>query len=280
MKKIIAVLLIALAFASCKNDKNSQETEMDNSKMSDSLMNVDESTDKMAEAKARKVYPQALQNIFTAHGGLDRWKQMNNICFHMKGGDGEEVHTISLKNRRDKIEHKNWTIGNDGKGVWLLKNKVGYEGSPMFYNNLMFYFYAMPFVLADEGTVYKELPQTELDGKMYNAYQVTFDDGVGMSSKDEYRLYFNTQTNKMEWLAYTVTFGKTDKNEDFHFVKYDNWEEINGLLLPEKLTWWKVVDGKPKSERNDMHFKDVTITETVLDDSVFAKPSEASYVTQ
>lgn len=277
MKNFIAIIFLVLVIASCKNDKNMDAQVSEN----DSINNLEMSAEvESAESSEPKTYPAALQNVFAAHGGLDTWKKMNNLCFHIKSGNEEEVHTISLKNRHDKIEHKDWTIGNDNNGIWLLKNKVGYEGKPTFYNNLMFYFYAMPFVLADEGTIYTKLPQTELDGRMYNAYKIGFENGVGVSPKDEYIIYINTESNQTEWLAYTVTYKKTETSSDFHFIKYDKWEEINGLLLPEKITFWNVEDGKPTDERNDIRFTDVTITETILEDSVFAKPAEAKYVTE
>ena len=278
MKKLILVFAIFLSITSCKDEKKGNaDNSMEEQKMQ--KMKVD-STENSAlkEAEKPKEYPSQLQAIFTAHGGLNQWKKMNNLCFEMKGKNGNETHTVSLPDRKTKIESKNWSIGNDGKGVWLLKHDLGYEGNPKFYHNLMFYFYAMPFIIADPGTNYAEVGATELDGKMYNGYKISYNDGIGDSSKDEYILYFDQKTNKMAWLAYTVTFMDKKKSDDWHYIKYDKWQEVNGLQLPEKITWWNVKDGKPKGEDMDIKFDKITATETMLDASVFKKPAEAEYV--
>jgi hypothetical protein len=196
----------------------------------------------------------------------------------MKGKNGAETHSVSLPDRMTKIETKDWSIGYDGKGVWLLKQDLGYEGNPVFYHNLMFYFYAMPFIIADPGTMYAEVVPTELDGKMYNGFKVSYNDGVGDSPEDEYILYLDPETNKMAWLAYTVTFKEQKKSDDWHYIKYDKWQDVNGLLLPEKLVWYNVENGKPKGKKMDIKFDKVTATETMLEASVFSKPNEAEYV--
>ncbi|SRX55669.1 DUF6503 family protein [Aequorivita sp. CIP111184] len=278
MKKPILLLAVLLSLWACKNDT---KTNSENTTIEPKIEELElDSTQTSAtnDAEKPKVYPAPLQAVFNAHGGLDHWKQMNNICFEMKGKNGYETHTVSLPDRRTKIESKDWSIGYDGKQVWLLKNDLGYEGNPVFYHNLMFYFYAMPFIIADPGTNYTAVEPTKLDGKMYNGFKISYDDGVGDSSKDEYILYFDPETNKMAWLAYTVTFKDQTKSDDWHYIKYNKWQDVNGLLLPEKLTWWNVENGKPHDEKMDIKFDKISATETILDASVFAKPSEAQYV--
>ena len=82
----------------------------------------------------------------------------------------------------------------------------------------------------------------------------------------------------MTWLGYTVTFRSGEKSEDWHFIKYDKWEEVNGLILPKKLTWYNVKDNKPTDERNDVRFDKVTVSALKLDSDVFAKPDGATVV--
>jgi hypothetical protein len=279
MKKFFFLLLLTVSFAACKHDKKNEVVNNSTEDPRLEQLEADSVTKKVEqEAEKPKEYPAAMQAIFTAHGGLNHWKQMNNLCFEMKGKNGEETHTISLPDRKTKIESKDWSIGYDGTGVWLLKHDLGYKGNPVFYHNLMFYFYAMPFVLADPGTNYTAVEPTELDGKMYNGFKVSFNNGVGDSPKDEYKLFFDPETHKMVWLAYTVTFMDQKKSDDWHFIKYDKWQEVNGLLLPEKLTWWNVENGKPTDEAMDIKFKKISTTKTLLDPSVFKKPAEAEYV--
>lgn len=279
MKKFLLLFTLILTLAACKNDKKDKTVDMSTADPRLEAVEADSLTKQAEQEVANpKIYPKELQAIFKAHGGLDNWKEMNNLCFEMKSKNGEETHTISLPDRKTRIESKNWSIGYDGKGVWLLKNDLGYEGNPVFYHNLMFYFYAMPFVLADPGTNYTAIEPTELNGKMYNGLKVTFSKGVGDSPQDEYILYYDQKTNQMAWLAYTVTFKDQKKSNDWHYIKYDKWQEVNGLQLPEKMTWWNVKEGKPHDEKMDIKFDKIATTETMLDASVFTKPAQAEYV--
>ena len=84
----------------------------------------------------------------------------------------------------------------------------------------------------------------------------------------------------MTWLAYTVTYGEGEKSDDWHFIKYDDWQTVNGIVLPKKLTWYNVENGKPTDERSDITFDKVTLTETNLEASVFEKPDKAVIVAQ
>ncbi|MEM0519465.1 DUF6503 family protein [Aequorivita flava] len=280
MKKLILMSAIIVAFSACRNDKKTtgEDPRVEGTELDTTGIEAPDGEAKNEQAAAPKTFPTSLQNVFMAHGRLDRWKQMNNLCFEMKGKNGDEIHTISLPNRKTKIESTDWSIGKDANGVWLLRHDLGYEGNPVFYHNLMFYFYAMPFIISDPGTNYTAVEQTELDGKMYNGFKVSYKDGVGDSPDDEYILYFNPENNKMEWLAYTVTFKDQKKSDDWHYIKYDKWQDVNGLLLPEKLVWYNVENGKPKGKKLDIKFNKITVTETILDASVFAKPAEAEYV--
>ena len=282
MKRLLPVFIALFLLSACKNDKkdNSENSTIDpivESLETDSVKSSINETNEV-QVKEAKVFPAEVQAVFTAHGGLNHWKQMNNLCFEMKGKNGDETHTVSLPDRKSKIESKDWSIGFDGKKVWLLRHDVGYEGDPVLYNNLMFNFFAMPFVMADSGTNYKTLEPTELDGKMYNGFIVSYKVGVGNSSKDQYKLYFDPQTNKMTWLAYTITSKNEKKSSEWHYIKYDKWQDVNGLLLPEKLTWYKLENDKPKGKEMTVKFDKIVATETVLDASIFKKPAEGRFV--
>tara|TARA_A100000171_G_scaffold52998_1_gene75239 strand:- start:10121 stop:10933 length:813 start_codon:yes stop_codon:yes gene_type:complete len=268
MKKLLILLVATSALLACKDDTKKEDTVVINDTVE--VSEVETNTPN---------YPANLKNVFEAHGGWDTWNKMNNLCFEMDGRGGTETHTTDLKNRKAKIEHKDWSIGYDGNEVWLLQNKENaYQGNARFYHNLMFYFYAMPFILGDDGIVYSEVEPTELDGKIYNGIKIGYENGVGDSPEDEYILYFDPETNQMTWLGYTVTYRSGEESEDWHFIKYDTWTEVNGLLLPEKLTWYNVKDNKPTDERNDLRFDKITISDLKLDADVFAKPEGATVV--
>ena len=53
----------------------------------------------------------------------------------------------------------------------------------------MFYFYAMPFILADDGIIYEDVAALKFEGKSYPGIKISYESGVGESPEDEYILY-------------------------------------------------------------------------------------------
>jgi len=41
----------------------------------------------------------------------------------------------------------------------------------------------------------------------------------------------------MEWLAYTVTFASKMPSDKYNIIRYNSWENVNGLILPKEITW-------------------------------------------
>jgi len=127
------------------------------------------------------------------HGGLDNWKSFRQLGYAMPRGEGHETQLVDLYDRREYIKQPvsdggdPIEMGFDGENVWVTADTT-YKGNPMFYKNLMFYFYAMPWVLADPGIVYSPAEPITYDGVTYPGIMVGYDDGVGFSPKDNYRL--------------------------------------------------------------------------------------------
>lgn len=265
MKNSFVLFLSIAIFSSCKDAKQEE-------------MTVIHDTAEISEVPS-KTYPEEMARIFEKHGGIETWNTMNNLCFEIEKPDHVEIHTTALKDRLSKIESEYWSIGNDGKNVWLLQNKEdAYQGNARFYHNVLFYFYAMPFIVSDDGVVYENIPSAELMGQKYAAIKISYEAGIGDSADDEYIIYYDPDSNNMEWLAYTVTYGKEGKSDDWHFIKYNRWQPVNGLTLPKDLVWYTVEDGKPVKEQSTITFGKVTATETILEPSVFTMPKGATVV--
>ena len=82
----------------------------------------------------------------------------------------------------------------------------------------------------------------------------------------------------MEWLGYTVTFGKDGKSKDFHFIRYNNWQTANGLVLPKSMDWYTYENNLPTEKRNTVEFSDVVVSENAQDASFFAIPETAKVI--
>ncbi|MDC8003464.1 DUF6503 family protein [Aureisphaera galaxeae] len=268
MKKLFVLSILAsIFFISCKNTTSNPEVE-------DTALPPEE-----VENVALVTYPDKVSQVFEAHGGMEQWNQMNTLSYEVMKGETPELHTVSLKDRRVRINQPDWSIGYDGTQVWLLQNmEDAYEGNARFYHNLYFYFYAMPFVLGDDGIQYELIPNTKLLGKEYEGIKVSYDDGIGDSPKDEYILYFDPTTHKMEWLAYTVTYRSNEKSDRWSFIHYEKWETVNDVLLPKKLTWYTSEENSPKDVRSSMEFQNAKLYTTMPQESVFAMPEGAEVV--
>ena len=250
MKKIITLIILVVIIIACSSE-NKKET---------SQLNLEK-------------YPSELAEVFKAHGSLDAWQQNKTLLFTK----GEENYTVDLNSRKSIIESSNYTVGYNGEEAWLMeKDSAAFKGNPDFYHNLFFYFYAMPFVLADDGIKYSETEPLVVDGKTYPGIKIAYQDGVGASSKDNYYLYYNKDTHQMEWLAYTVTFFDNKPKDQTSVIKYDSWQVVNGIKLPKTLVWYakdslgNVVAPKDKYP---VTFTKVSLNTNTLDSKTFEKPN-------
>ena len=215
--------------------------------------------------------PESLQKVLQAHGSLAKWRTMKALYFEIVKDPQNEKHLVQLPERLDRVEGSNFVMGYDGQEVWMEADTT-YKGNAEFYHNLMFYFYAMPFVLADPGINYREAEPLMAQGKQYPGIAISYNDGIGASSKDEYRLYYHPETFEMAWLAYTATYFSNEKSTDFNWISYSGWDTINGLKLPVTLTWYNHEDGIPTEVRNTVHFVNVSITEESPETNLFVGP--------
>ena len=222
-------------------------------------------------------YPEDLQKVFAHHGGLDAWNKMKAMSYEIVREGGNEKQIIDLKDRRERIEASSYKTGYDGKEFWLEAD-TSYKGNPVFYHNLMFYFYAMPFVLADDGIIYSEADTLFFEEKKYPGIKISYDAGVGVSPEDEYFIHYDPDTYEMAWLGYTVTYFSGEKSQDIHWIRYNDWKKFNGLLLPNSLSWYKYENGLPTELRSVREFAGVTVSEEAFTDEVFAKPEGAEVV--
>jgi len=255
MKNYLVLAMVALVFIACKQEKREVEV-------------IDYSKEKLDVVTS--VYPENISKIFKAHGSIEQWNSFKTLEFTMQKPDGDEKTTTDLKNRRSLIETDTYKLGFDGENAWVEnKGDNEYKGNPKFYYNLMFYFYAMPFILADDGITYSNVEPLSFEGKQYPGIKISYAAGVGESPDDEYILYYDSETNKMAWLGYTVTYFSKEKSNDWSFIRYVDWQTVNGLILPSKLEWYKAEAFKIGEKRNDLLFTNVLITKDEPLDSFY-----------
>ena len=256
MKKSILLLVFSFIVFSCNKNKTDVKKK---SKQKE-----------IVEVK-KENFPTELGKVFEKHGGINIWRKAQILSFNKD----EEVHTVDLHSRKTVINTSKYSLGFDGEKVWLDEEKEGnYKGNPEFYHNLYFYFYAMPFVLADDGITYTKVEDLKFEGTNYSGYKISYAADKGTSPDDNYIVYYNPKTYQMEWLAYTVTFKSKSPSDKYRLMKYTKWENVNGLILPKEITWYKKDENGTPTEPagKPIEFTLPLISQGKLADSFFKKP--------
>ena len=253
--KYLTILLLAMLMA-CQpnNQKDSPE----------------EATQAEAIYEAPSHHSESLTKVMDTHGGYEQWSKMKSLSY-MKG---EESTITNLQNRKIRVESPKQTIGFDGSDVWISPDTVD-ASKARFYHNLYFYFYAMPFVVGDPGAFYEGVEQRELNDKIYNGIKISYGENIGDAPDDNYILWYDPETNKMEWLMYTVTYRSGVPNDTYKLIKYDQWAEVNGLLLPTAIQWHQFKDDSVGEMSNEVVFDSIELSEEAPADSLFVMPADA-----
>lgn len=245
MKKLLLLSVLCIAFISCNTEPKKS----------------------IEEVK----FPSELAKVFEKHGGLTKWKSTRTLSFNK----GEESHTTDLWSRKAVVQSPKFSLGFDGENVWV-SDTTAYKGNPTFYYNLYFYFYAMPFVLADDGIVYEKIDDLVFEGKKYPGYKISYKANIGSSPDDNYFIYYNPETYQMEWLGYTVTYFSKKPTNKANIIKYHDWNSVNGLVLPKSISWYKKDEnGLPTEPRGKpVEFTLPLATAQGMKDSFYQKPTE------
>ena len=249
-------LLLILPFGTCAPPPENADVPSDNA---ENTTTADPAAD----------LPPTLQTVLTAHGGLDRWRGYRTLSYDMARDESTESQTTDLNDRREYIRQPAPTgepteTGFDGDSIWL-KAGPDYQGNPRFYHNLMFYFYAMPWVLADPGITYEATPDLTYGGVSYPGLKISYADGVGLSPKDNYFLHHDPATGRMRWLGYTVTARTGEVSDKISWIEYPTFSDHGGVMLADSLVWYTVEDNQPVAPRNTRTFTNVRLDKTAAD---------------
>ena len=258
MRKILFILSVASLMYSCQQSSSSAATKV--------------ATPEMTKPKIN--YPADMSKIFANHGGLDKWQSMKAMSYDIVKEGGNETQMIDLHSRAERIKAATFESGYDGKNYWVVAD-TSYKSNPKFYTNLMFYFYAMPFVLADGGINYDKVDPLSFDGVEYPGYRISYGDGIGISPQDEYFIHYDAKTHEMAWLGYTVTFFSGAKSEKISWIRYDDWKQFNGLKLPNTMSWYKSEEGKITELANKREFINVKVSNQAFASEKLAMPEGA-----
>ncbi|QXD13931.1 hypothetical protein GQ464_010715 [Rhodocaloribacter litoris] len=232
------------------------------------------------DAAPEAAVPAVLAPYLEAHGGLDAWRGYGTLEYDLQRGDWTDHQLIDLHSRRVLITSEAYTIGFDGQDVWITPDReaLNYGAPPRFYSGTYFYFFALPFVLADPGTRHEALGQRTLDGKAYDVVRVTYAPGVGDSPDDEYVAYFDPETKRLHLVLYTVTYGREVEPDDpprYGALVYDGWQEVAGLVVPQHATYYRWEGDRLGEPRAEVAFHNVRFEAPAPPPERFARPEGA-----
>jgi len=231
------------------------------------------------DQKSNEVSKSILQPTFDAHGGLDNWKSFKGLAFSLINDRGETQDTqqiiTDLEKRFERITSTESIIGYDGKEYWkTILDTSANRTNPEFVINLQFYFFAMPFVLADPGVYLESLGKKKIGQESYDVVKATFGDSIGVAPKDQYLLYLDENTQRLEALLYSVTYFNPDNAEKYGALVYTDWQEIDGMLLPKTVIRRNWLEGKQEmaGSRGTKTFEQVVLAKTGPSVANFKKP--------
>jgi hypothetical protein len=237
-------------------------------------------SEKSAEPDPRINQPEAFKNLLDAHGDWNQWIDAKSFSFNMvhETNLSWENHYVDLVGRRVRIDGDTWQIGNDGEKVWISPNRQAFQGqSVRFYHNLYFYFYSIPYIFTDPGVNVKITEPKTLNGISYEAFEVTFDEGKGDSSGDQYFILIDPETDRLAWLLYKVTF--FDKNNQrFNALKYEDYRDAGGLVFPRILTGYTMENDSTKDIRYQVSFTGPLLVNEPMDEKLFKMPEKNAVV--
>ncbi len=227
-----------------------------------------------------------LDAAFQAHGGLAKWQSYGGVQFDQTWTSAKGVkkdhQLFDLHSRDGLITSDAYTLGASHGEVWIKPALDALGGTPpRFYMWTPFYFFGMPFVFADPGTVQESLGKKMFQGQEFDAVKVTFKKGTGDSSDDFYTAYVDPKPGQLKLVSYVVTFAALRKDKPIdqlepHALVFEEWQEAGGLRVPKRGSFynWKNenIEGEPLGV---MEFSNVNFSEKAPDPAKFAKPADA-----
>jgi len=217
--------------------------------------------------------------VLDAHGDWQKWynaKAESYVMIH-EGVMTQEDAFINLESRKIRLSNTEFEIGFDGDQTWISPNREAYKGNSVkFYHNIYFYFFNMPYVFTDPGVTVEKVADKSLNGKKYPTYQPKFDSSTGSSPNDQYFMLVNPETNRLEYLLYTVTyFG--NENPPFSALKYEDYRDADGVYFPRILTGYSVENDSTKNIKYQVTFADALLRDEEFGAEIFEKPENGVF---
>lgn len=227
-----------------------------------------------------------LDRSLEAHGGLQKWRSFAGVEYDLNGRFGKEPQKdhqlFDLRTRSGLITSEKYTLGSNGGEVWIKPGLDALGGTPpRFYMWTPFYFFGMPFVLADAGAKQESLGTKKFQGQEYEVVKITFAKGTGDTPDDYYVAYIDSATARLKMVYYVVTYPAMRKDRPVselepHAIVFEEWQTVEGLVVPKAAPFYKwtgsEIEGEPLGR---LEFSNVHFLKEPPDAAKFEKPADA-----
>ena len=151
-----------------------------------------------------------------AHGGLEKWYSQSPLYYRFNYRPVEKDKTVrdsyilndyvNARAVHRSADQEGMTYGYDGNDAWKHPAGAELKVGPRFWSLTPYYFVGLPFVLADEGIYFEQLPDATLNGISYHKIKVTYAPGTGDADGDYYVLWLHPETKQLDALNYIVSY--------------------------------------------------------------------------
>lgn len=219
------------------------------------------------------------KELLDAHGDWSKWIHAKAMSFAMihETNLTQENYFVNLDSRKIRLDGNNFSIGKDDQGTWVSPNRQAFGGQSIdFYHNLYFYFYSIPYVFTDPGITVTQVENKMLNGISYKTLQAKMSPENGSSPDDQYFMLLNSETGRLEYLLYTVTYFE-NPSPTFSALKYEDYRLADGLAFPRLLTGYNFENDSTKGIKYQVSFADILLLDESFEASIFEKPESGVY---
>ena len=228
---------------------------------------------KPKELPPRDVHPFTVA-IEEAHQAQNWFKhEAMQFEFAMRFGDNTLLAEVTMDRDFGRVKFvtdKQESIVWDGEKLFLSPADAEWS-NPRFDIFTWPYFFAVPFKLNDPGTRLDSLGKSDQMGEAAEVIKLSFEEGVGDSPEDWYKVYRSDSSGLLVGMVYIVTYFSQDQAKSEanpHAISYHNFAEFDGIKIPTEWRFWDWSDeeglGKRRGTARVGNFK-------------FIKPSRFTY---
>lgn len=173
------------------------------------------------------------------------------------------------------------TLVYDGEQVYKTPADADWQGA-RFDIFTWQYFFMAPFKFTDPGTNWEPMADATMDGETYACAKLTFEPGTGDAPDDWYIAYKDQETDRLQGLAYIVTFGGKEQEEaevEPHGITYHDYETVDGVPIAKTWKFWLWTE--EEGMKMDQTIGEATISNVRFVDAgdLFATPENSQEVT-